>query len=475
MFVSNREAFQQRLHFIQSPRIANMVKFDRKAIHQLISIETCFTLFCVSLFLYQAVSLFNEYNKGKTVVRIELGHLFDDGPPGITVCPAGLNMKKMATIDERYKKMYKDYINMQSNFSEHENLIFNANYFNMVSQDIIEGNISLGKIIKNYTYDYKEEIKKNKLRFDESIDLDIEKLNNEELNKNDDLYSLNIFQPIESYSFETWFMYKCLTYFSELNTTWKNDLRKLRDFGIILNFDIYFNKFMTIKIALHSPNDLPIIAFGSSTELNRNFMWLLRYNTIKTERLGHQYDTNCKDYKQNSEYKARQDCIKKCYVDKINNICNGTVLIQFGFLMQNCPNITKYTPCPIQFKINMAIYSKCQSSCRLNCWERYYSFLVEKLSPSNETYIFISKNMAMPDITIKHIPDISFISFICNFGGLLGMWLGLSFIKVLTTIKDFLIIISKFRNNKTNVTIYDRNFFVNQMSMNVMNRRKYHY
>ena len=31
-----------------------------------------------------------------------------------------------------------------------------------------------------------------------------------------------------------------------------------------------------------------------------------------------------------------------------------------------------------------------------------------------------------PDIFIEHIPEMSLISFLCNFGGLLGMWLGLS-------------------------------------------------
>ena len=168
------------------------------------------------------------------------------------------------------------------------------------------------------------------------------------------------------------------------------------------------------------------------------------------------------DYKQSSEFKTRQDCIKKCYVDKISSICNGTVLIHFGFLMQNWTKDIKYKPCPIQSKINMAIYSKCQSSCRFNCLEKYYSQILDKSSESNFTHISIFKNMAMPDITIKHIPDISFISFVCNFGGLLGMWLGLSFIKVLTTLKDLIITILKFRNKKRHV-IYnnDNNFIIN--------------
>ena len=31
-----------------------------------------------------------------------------------------------------------------------------------------------------------------------------------------------------------------------------------------------------------------------------------------------------------------------------------------------------------------------------------------------------------PDVFVKHIPEMSLSSFLCNFGGLLGMWLGLS-------------------------------------------------
>ena len=98
---------------------------------------------------------------------------------------------------------------------------------------------------------------------------------------------------------------------------------------------------------------------------------------------------------------------------------------------------------------------------------------MDRKDATNATLIYLSKNMAMPDITIKHIPDISFISIICNFGGLLGMWLGLSFIKVLTTIKDVIIIVLKFINNKPNVTIYDMNFTVNHPIL--VNRRKYYY
>ena len=259
------------------------MKFDRKTIHQMISFETCFTLFCVSLFLYQAVSLLTEYYQGKTVVRIELGHLFEDSPPGITICPAGLNLEKIATMNERYKKMYHEHISIHNNYPEKEYFDFIKIYYDMVNQDIMDGKVSFSDILKNYTYDYKEEIRKYKLIFEfiEVIDLDDKDQTNEKL-KNDS-YSLNILEPIESYSLETWFLYKCLTYFSDLDTNWKNQLRNLIKFRMVLDLNKlkHFNNFMAVKIALHSPNDIPIIQTGSCTKLTRNFIWELRYNTIK--------------------------------------------------------------------------------------------------------------------------------------------------------------------------------------------------
>ena len=36
----------------------------------------------------------------------------------------------------------------------------------------------------------------------------------------------------------------------------------------------------------------------------------------------------------------------------------------------------------------------------------------------------------MPDIIIKYLPQTTFLSLVCNFGGLLGMWLGLSVLNI---------------------------------------------
>ena len=51
----------------------------------------------------------------------------------------------------------------------------------------------------------------------------------------------------------------------------------------------------------------------------------------------------------------------------------------------------------------------------------------------------------LPDIFLTHIPEVSFIEFICNFGGLLGMWLGFSVWTILDDVtKLFIKFILKF-------------------------------
>ena len=46
---------------------------------------------------------------------------------------------------------------------------------------------------------------------------------------------------------------------------------------------------------------------------------------------------------------------------------------------------------------------------------------------------FWVKHNNYPDIDIKHVPHLTWISFVCNMGGLLGMWLGVS---ILATIEN---------------------------------------
>ena len=49
------------------------------------------------------------------------------------------------------------------------------------------------------------------------------------------------------------------------------------------------------------------------------------------------------------------------------------------------------------------------------------------------------KHSSFPDILITHLPEITFNAFVCNFGGLLGLWLGLSVFTIFSEFRDICI------------------------------------
>ena len=59
----------------------------------------------------------------------------------------------------------------------------------------------------------------------------------------------------------------------------------------------------------------------------------------------------------------------------------------------------------------------------------------------------------MPDFIIRYIPELTFISFVCNFGGLLGMWLGVSFLSIINYFKIVLVKFLKDHTNQTNIQL----------------------
>ena len=70
-----------------------------------------------------------------------------------------------------------------------------------------------------------------------------------------------------------------------------------------------------------------------------------------------------------------------------------------------------------------------------------------------------------PDIFVEHIPELNFISFLCDFGGLLGMWLGWSFFEILNDISYVINKISylKYINLTYSKLIYLINYLFNQV------------
>ena len=68
----------------------------------------------------------------------------------------------------------------------------------------------------------------------------------------------------------------------------------------------------------------------------------------------------------------------------------------------------------------------CENFCKLECNENNYHIDIERFERSSLDNEFLIRHSEFPDIFVQFIPEMNLISFICNFGGLLGMWLGLT-------------------------------------------------
>jgi len=70
---------------------------------------------------------------------------------------------------------------------------------------------------------------------------------------------------------------------------------------------------------------------------------------------------------------------------------------------------------------------KCETKCRRDCHNQFINFQINEKENNSGLEISLSIfHNQLPDQMIKHMPEMTFISFICSLGGLAGMWLGLS-------------------------------------------------
>ena len=451
------------------------------------------TLVCIIGFTYHTISLSMEYLSGKTVVNILFGPLFKEELPALTICPGAMAIDKVANLSVELVKLHQDYLNyvklvmsVGENSSMNEDKLFQITNIHKIASNIIKsmmmnGDLNIGNMFYNYTYSYDYEIMPN-IRFylheTSIIEGELEHM----INKSDiirlngkDHYYIRM-NPIESMVLDI-SAFKCYTFFSHLDTVWKNVKIDFKRMTILADFDMMSYPHGTLKLPLfiHSANDLPSFDQGKMLALESGLLHAIQYSTIKILRLGSDYETDCRNYGQDFPYVTRSSCIVSCVKHYHDTICGNNKLPEMANLM-----IEEFIKINYNKTItNSTIYSRikqdalvnCSKQCNLNCHYKYYPAninpigLIENRSHSN---ISMEHNQ-MPDVLIEYIPETSFISFICNFGGLMGMWLGLSFESI---INDLLAHLLKLKSPTIIVNNINLNLRLNQLNpINYINIR----
>ena len=422
---------------------------------------------CAIGLIIQLKELLDQYMKGRTVVNINYEHHNFHNIPGISICyPVALSMVKMAEKYPHLKPLYEDYKQRLDRMTETERQNMTSYkklseiYFKNFTKFIYSGDVyKLNEMNLVDFFEISVPLEgKERLR---TLSVEIDGVSRQELENGTNASNRNRVSddtPIESLVFKQkngW--NKCFTFYSHLNKTWrkfKMDITKI--YIIATHNDSWFPKDILIEndlqLSMHSPDELPRHDVEYYIDVKANRFIKLTYNRWKTHLLGKGYQTNCADYQSEGQWRRRMrsDCIKSCIQRNLKQLsnCNQTNCENCIFLttalwtkedlMDNnftniCNNFVKMGSKSISAESN------CQSTCRPKCEHRFYNYeikVVSDIETQNTTIITIQHNQ-LPDQITKHIPEMTWIQFASNLGGLMGMWMGLSALAILKYIIKF--------------------------------------
>ena len=303
-------------------------------------------------------------------------------------------------------------------------------------------------------------------------------------------------EPLESILTYPGYIAKCFTFHSFLQRKWRNLKFKLEYTKLHFKFSPEIVPVMSGDrnyIAFHSPNSLPSIDNLEYINISKDHTYF--YIELRTELLGHGYDTDCLEYDLDHQYtnfSMRSDCISSCIQESFEKLAEYRIcpVSPYPQKFEKSNQGQLFLPCDVKdwsrengvnelyFKMIDPLEYKCNEQCKKDCDFIFY-VMEPKITFEEfdaEFKINIEHNH-LPDVSIKYVPQTSFISFACNFGGLLGMWLGLSIFKVFEHIPSIFTRISRNRRifyqilNKIRNQYFCKVNYINVNSVNINIKR----
>ena len=430
------------------------------------SFEIILVILCLLGLTYHLLQIIHQYQLGKTVVSIQVLAEDDGKLPGVTVCYDAM------ISSEKFQVHYPELAeNVKQNYDKDPHIsnyfLYKSNWTNY--QELID-NLSLP-----FSSDGNPVI--TLMIFGRSLDND---QINPDLLKND-IVGIQVHkfigQPVESLNF--FYQHKCFTFFSALKPWWKN-YRVLNEKGILLQirfsqqwYPIKKNHFA--KILLHSPNILPVMD-SQALPIYIGQYSSFQYNKIEMQYLEGDYDKSCHNYDldaNSTKINNKHDCLFGCLVHHYGPNCSFYIILSYTTIltMDNLPAGHNGKLCDQFEHVKLIgydqVYSSCQKLCKSECYQAQYFYSGKVIGQSrvaNGIEVMLNRN-ALPDISIEYMPEMTFISLVCNLGGLVGMWCGAS---VLASLKDLLSLI-KFSYYKIKIRFNNCNF-QNNNNIRVVNR-----
>ena len=427
--------------------------------------------------LFQVSTLLRQYMERKTLVNIRFGMIDIQPHSALTLC-AQLHEKvyafspmKIAAMNTEFAKLSEDW--RQKTYDEFDKLLFTKNY--QVNTTILVDikkqveNMFI-KIVKDMSREFGTEITVDDYMSNLSLsssdlgvltwfDGKIVKIVSSTYVKQKSPKNEFIGQPIDSMSGYG----KCFSYYTLFDVN-ANGLEisesKQIEFKFQPNsFTNYLLQillpFFRFKFAIHSPNVLPSTSGTEFVELRQSN--LFHISQIVIDRYSSGYDTDCTQYQPNgpNDTKSRTDCILQCfYGTRSPNITQGNLIYMNKLITK--PIYSMYSWKKLTgYEFGDLMY-RCEKNCKVECHIRYYNideqsrdgdyknsfdngdFSFNGFQKQNQKSIIVRiYHSSKLDMEVNHYPEMTFVSLVCNFGGLLGMWTGISIMLLLENFPRF--------------------------------------
>ena len=290
--------------------------------------------------------------------------------------------------------------------------------------------------LDNYTVDH------NQIRIVED-----NKIHNGKWIEDDKSYPI---KPIESYVQFHNQQSKCFSYFTLLQKHWRNFQTSLTMLILTIDYGVPYRSIALndhLYIAFHSPNILPDLTVPGEHFIG---VWLgydydIGLSYIRIEHL-EKYDSGCINYDLENKHannNIRTDCLLNCMRNMTK--CNKgseppDSLLRREYFEMNLGQ--KPELCKIKRSTLNKYHQQCQMKCPIQCSFTYYNLDMDernenrKVENYTKTTIRLNHNL-LPDHIIKHVPEITFTTLICNFAGIISLWLGFNIMSVTQDIIGF--------------------------------------
>lgn len=412
------------------------------------------SVLCLTGLSYHTIYLLEQYMSGRTIVSIKVGRLRSEPIPAVTLCyPAYASWLKMAQMSEQANIYFQEYLEQMKSNSESPS--FNEIY-RLSTRQFTRDSLPIVQMFDNLSIPFswfsgESQEKKSAIYIEAGGIIQ---------NSNGSIKYERFIdkQPIESFTqeFMAKYMRKCYTFYSHLRKKWRDVNIDLDYLQVIINrdpnwFPIHTKEpaFNSFFFSMHSPNTLPDLIQGQNfMTIKTKLQHVITFSQINTQLLPPTYDTGCAHYDLDDSNpqtpSLRSDCISHCILKDLQSLCQIDCIFQTEILLRRDLFLQNKT---LRFCLNknqecidrqyLTLRFKCMAQCPDDCWLKYFTFgeVENEKYDSEETKLTI-RHSSIPDQIIRHIPETSFISFISSFGGLMGMWLGMSVLNSFSSLLD---------------------------------------